>query len=247
MPTRRRAAIGTSGWMRPIAARLTPTVKALVIADVALYALATSFVRRRALSEAHLAIGPRFLRRRAVAAGHVAVRPPRVLSGSSSASSVSGSSAPRRKATQGTRRFLTLYFGRGHRWRTGDRRGVSARGAWRRVVRRRLLARRAGAVRRLRPASAEPGARSWRGPGPSRRGTGHHLRRVLVSLVGASSGGAGIHWPASWSTSAVGYVLARGRVVRRRPIVPRARRRQAAGAGRRRHEGGDAPTKKDWN
>jgi membrane associated rhomboid family serine protease len=47
-------------WLGPIAARLTPTVKALLIADVSIYLFYVLVRQSRPFMEEHLAIGPRF-------------------------------------------------------------------------------------------------------------------------------------------------------------------------------------------
>src|SRR5262245_30478170 len=47
-------------WMGPIAARFTPTVKAIVIADVVIYLFYVLVRQSRPFMEQHLAIGPRF-------------------------------------------------------------------------------------------------------------------------------------------------------------------------------------------
>jgi membrane associated rhomboid family serine protease len=60
LPPRRRSA--QPSWMQPITARLTPTIKALVLANTLLYAIYVFIETTRPLIRDHLALGPGFLR-----------------------------------------------------------------------------------------------------------------------------------------------------------------------------------------
>jgi membrane associated rhomboid family serine protease len=110
LPPRRRSA--QPSWMQPITNRLTPTIKALVLANTFVYAAYVFIDKLRPLIKDHLALGPRFLSGeiwQPLTSLFVHLNPINFALDLLCIWSM-GAAIER---TQGTRRFLILFFGAG--------------------------------------------------------------------------------------------------------------------------------------